>query len=260
MYLKKTEKIIIFSIITIIFISFLFISLVPFEINNETYYIIPNFLKIKNMDSFVALIVGILAFIGTIYNTDKTSKMMKVSAIPEKSANLLMDLGFTFNEYEIYKKQGNGDEFILLTQILLFWREHQYAFKLLTPNFYKNFIKLISKEEIIRKNNITPIKNSKYVIMAIITHITNIALLHDESDFSFIKSDLINDDNNLKELGEDSDNYCNPFKFNKIDLNNYINTINGFETRKLTEDKFSLLKKDINKLLRELKREIEDCD
>ena len=259
MYLKNHERLIIAFVIIMMIILPVFISITPFEINNQCVYIFPDSIKINSIEAFSALIVGILAFIGTIYNTNKTSLIMRVSAIPEKSANLLMDLEFIFNEYEIYKQSGKKDKLILLTRILLYWKEHQQAFKLLTPHFYKEFTKLISNQEIIMENGDPNFNNSKYIIMAILTHITNIAVYGVETDFSFIKPDLIVDKKDVKELGEINDNYLSDIKFNEEKLSDYIDNINGVETRKLTNEKFSKLLNKIKKLLKDLNRELEEA-
>lgn len=291
MYLKKCWKYFLCFLIAL-FVIFAFILVTtPINVNNETAYFDILGLKIYDLGSLVALIVGILAFFGTIYSVDRNYKSMKLSSLPEKSTNLLIDLEFVFNEYLIYKKQGNGDEFIVLTIILTYWKEHQKAFRLLTPHFYKEFLKIITSEyndeiEINHgvnnqstgdssdnlecenyvnqlgsneTNNDYSSDNTTYILNAITAQITNIAFENDENYFSFIKPELIEDNINIKEYGEDLSNYTK-FKFSENNFKKYIDEIKGDKTRKSTERKFTILDKKFKKLLEDLKKEIEEYD
>lgn len=284
MYLKKCWKYLLYiTIALIIIISFIHTG-THTGIKNETIYFTIFSLKIYDMGSLVALIVGILAFFGTIYSVDKNYKAMKLSSLPDKSANLLIDLEFSFNEYDLKKKYGEEDEFILLIEILKYWKEHQKAFRLLTPHFYKEFLKIITNEyytkynikkskfneydkssgnELKINNTENDIKysndNSIYIIKAIIAQITNIAFENDKGYFSFIKPNLIKDTTDIKEIGAYPDNY-KEFKISKSNFERYIDEIEGDETRELTSDKFKNLNKKFKNLLEDLKREIEEYD
>lgn len=252
-YLKKSEIYCIYFIISLIIII-IFVVSTSFSTNstNSTASFISfKGFKIYEFGTTVALLVGILAFFASLFNTDKNYKAMKLSSIPDKSANILIDLEFAFNEYK-------DDEFKLLTEILNYWRDHQKAFRLLTPHFYKEFLKILKTEE--NKNNLkTSEINAEYIYMAIIAQITNIALENTEPIFSFIKPELIKDDKNIESLGENEGNYTE-FEINKNQFNNYISKIKGEKTQALINDKFNNLDKNIKKLLKDLKRELEEYE
>lgn len=286
MYIKKCWKYLFYFAIAITVIILFFLTATPTSIKNETvYYTFVN-LKIYDIGAFVALIVGILAFFGTVYSVDKNYKAMKLSSLPDKSANLLIDLEFAFNEYEICKRFGKEDEFILLIEILKYWKDHQKAFRLLTPHFYKEFLKIVTieyhtksnkrhfrvKYEISKKLLDNSIENNDdesninysndnatYIFKAIIAQITNIAFDNDRDYFSFIKPNLIEDGNDIKEIGANLENYTE-FKISKLNFKDYIENIAGDETRKLTNDEFTNLNKKFENLLNDLKREIEEYD
>ena len=257
MSLKNSQKYVIIFVACLIVVTPFFCDISPTTIQNETVYIPFVGLKITNIGAYVALIVGILAFIGTIYNTDKTYKAMKLSAIPDNSVNLLIDLEFKFNEFEVYKLKGEGDEFILLIQILKFWKDHQKAFRLLTPNFYKSFIKFISNPEKICEDDEIYEINAKYIMNAILTQFTNIALENDDCPFYFIKPNKITDDSNIKYIGDLKIVYTE-FNINKINFNKYINDIHGQKTKEITFKKYGLLENDVKSLINTLKSEIEE--
>lgn len=262
MYLKNCWKYTIYFFISL-FIIGLFITNSHLQtINNETTYITFSIFKIYDWGSAVALIVGILAFFVSLYNTDKNYKAMKLSSIPDNSTNLLIDLEYAFNEYELCKIEKRQDEFILLTEILKYWKDHQKALRLLTPNFYKKFLKIMSTQENIDEKDDVSTKNSKYVLMAIKSQITNIAFEHESNMFSFIRPEIINDNITVKQQGDDILNYTE-FKINKNNFDKYIHKIgskdnNGENTKKETIKKYKKLNKDIGRLLVDLKREIEE--
>lgn len=250
MYIKQCWKYFLYILVALIVITTFIFTMKPPTMNNETYYLIAG-IKIYDLGSLVALIVGIFAFIGTIYSVDKNYRGLKLSSIPDKSANLLIDLELAFNEYK-------DDEFKLLTEILNYWKDHQKAFRLLTPHFYKEFLKILKNLEI-NKNTEIPIQNAEYIYMAIIAQITNIALENNEPYFSFIKPELIKDDENIKKLGETEDNYIE-FEINKNNFNDYISKIKGEKTQNEANNKFKKLDKNIKKLLKDLKRELEEYE
>lgn len=211
--------------------------------------------KKYDIGAFVALIIGILAFVGTIYSVDRNFKAIKLSSLPENSVNLLIDIEFLFNKYPINE---NNNYFKLFIEITSYWKEHQKTFRLLTPKFYKKFLKIISDENNAPEDT-CPKKNSKYILKAILTQITNIKLEEKNFYFSFIEPQLITDDKNIKELGEVKNNYIE-FKINKNNFEDYIMNISGEKTKKLTNEKFGKLNHEILNLLKGLKKEIEEYD
>ena len=184
-----------------------------------------------------------------------------------------IDLELSLNKY------GNSerDEIVLLTEILKYWKNHQKAFRLLTPNFYKNFLKIVAEysqniknEETIEntkdnenqqnnENEKHSIENSKYFLKALVAQITNIAFDNDDACFSFIKPDLIEDNTNIRELGNDLKNYTK-VKMTKNDLFSYIKSISDDDTKKLTKEGFEKLTEKFKNLLDDLKIEIEEYD
>ena len=254
MYCKKRWKYCIYFFIALSFIIGVTSFMTPININNNKAYFDILGLKIYDIGSLVALIIGLLAFFGTIYSVDRNYKSMKLSSLPEKSANLLIDLEFIFNEYE-----NDEDNFKLLTDILKYWKDHQKAFRLLTPHFYKKFLKIISDQEKIKNNDSIYNINAQYVMMAIKAQITNIAFENENNIFSFIKPNLIYDDKNIENVGEDIDNYIE-FKIEKNNFERYINNFEGENTQKLTYRKFKKFNRAIDCLLNDLKREIEEYD
>ena len=264
--------------------------------NNETMLSSPFGWKFYDGSIFIALIASITTILVTYYTVNKNYKSMKLTALPDNSANLLIDLEFAFNKYELYKSHGKGDELILLTEILKYWKAHQKAFKLLTPKFYKNFSKTINrymikpdeentkdiqkthlKEENSIKQNQTSNKsprkeieskelinkdkcshtNCDYILKALIAQITNIAFENDESYFEFIKPELITDETNIKKIGNDAGSYTK-IKINEKELNTYIENIKGKTTKVLTHIEFEKLTKDLKNMLKDLKKEIEE--
>ena len=253
MYLKKCWKYIICILISLSVILIFLKTSTPINLNNQTAYFMFIGLKIYDIGSLVALIVGLLAFFGTIYSVDRNYKAIKLSSIPEKSVNLLIDLEFTFNEFE------DGDKLILLTEILKYWKNHQKAFRLLTPNFYKNFLKIISNNDKIKKNDSIPNINSKYVLCAIKAQISDVAFENEDNIFSFIDPKLIQDNKNLKDIGENIKNYTE-INIEKNTFEKYINNFRGEKTREITLKKFKKFNRDIECLLRDLKLEINEYD
>lgn len=256
-YIKRKYVYLLATILAMLLIIIAFWPCSQEITNNETIsYSILNF-EISQFAVFAAFFVGILAFIASIYNTNKNYKSVKLSSIPEKSLNLMIDLEFLFNEYEIYSKRNEEDEFILLIEILKYWKNHQKAFLILTPNFYKEFVKIISNPEIINNNDEIYEKNAKYIINAILTYITNVALENENDKFYFIKPESINDITIIKYIGE-GEWFYTEIGFNKDALNKYINEFKGSKTKKCTERKFKVLNEKINRLLSNLKSELEE--
>lgn len=253
MCLKHYQKYVLIFIVMLVIVTPFFIYIVPTTIQNETVYIPFTGLRIRDPGAYVALIVGLLAFVGTIYNTDKTFEVTKLSSIPDYSVNLLIDLEFAFNEFE------DDDKLIFLTEILKYWKDHQKAFRLLTPHFYKNFLKIISHNEKIKDNDSIAEINSKYVMMAIKAQINDVAFENEKNIFSFIKPELIKDDKNISDDGENLENYLE-FEIEKTNFEKYINDFEGKETQNKTFNKFNKFYNEINDLLNDLKKEIGEYD
>lgn len=245
MYIKRCWKYL-FYIIAAIIVIILFLKLsTPATLNNETLYVPYISIKIYDLGSLVALIVGLLAFIGTIYSTDKNYRASKLTSLPDNSANLLIDLEFIFSK--------DDDEVFLLTEILKYWKDHQKAFRLLTPHFYKEFLKIVTEKSSEELNT------SQYIMKALIAQITNVAFDSDEPNFTFIKPELIKENINIEELGNDLKNYTT-VRMTKNDLNAYIESIDDDNTKKLTKNEFEKLTNDIENILKDLKREIDEYD
>lgn len=259
MSLKCWEKYVVTGVIVIILIFLLFFPSRVVFLNNETMFSSVVGFMVPDVSIFTALVVGISSMLVALYVAERTFKAMKLSAIPDTSVNLLIDLEFEFNEFKRYNQKGNGDEFILLIQILKYWRDHQKAFRLLTPNFYKEFLRLISSGEEIKDCSNQYCKNSKCIIKAIKAQITDIAFENENYIFSFIKPELIEDMKNINDNGEKIENYME-FKINKINFHKYINNIEGRETSKTTKLMFNEFNKDVKQLLKGLNEEIREYD
>lgn len=247
MYIKRCWKYIGYLLLAVLVII-LFLKLTTNStMINETFYIPYIDLKIYDLGSLVALMVGILAFLGTVYSVDKNYQALKLTSLPDNSANLLIDLEFLFSEY-------NEDELVLLTEILKYWKSNQKSFRLLTPHFYKEFLKIITEEKSSKETNAY-----QYILKALVAQITNIAFDSDKATFSFIKPKLIEENVNLEELGNDIKNYIT-IEMTKKDLNTYIESIPDENTKTLAKREFKNLTKKIKSLLNDLKREIEEYD
>lgn len=256
-YLKKSKIYSICLVISIVIIILFSTQLSSVLLNLINPRIPIQNLKIYDLGATVALIVGILSFYASLYTSDKNYKAMKLSAIPDTSTNLLIDLEYIFNKYELYK--DDKDEFIVLIKILEYWKEHQKAIRLLTPHFYKEFLKILTSKETINDTDLNSVKNSKYILMAMKSQITNIAFEQETGVFSFIDPNLIRDDIDISELGDDLDNYTD-MRFTKNDLNEYVGGISGVNTKKLTKTKFRDIEVKFKNLLDDLKKEIEEYD
>lgn len=256
MYLKSSEIYIIVGTIAIIVVFFAFCPIEIITINNQTMFNTFFNLKFEDGGVFTAITVGILTVLVTGYFNIKNYKSTKLASIPTNSANLLIDLEYIFNEYEVYDKNNEEDIFLLVLQILKYWKEHQQVFRLLTPHFYKKFMKIWSKAKNINQNDSIPEKNSKHILNAIIIQLSDIAVAHENDYFKFIAPELITDDESIENLNEEH----NYFKISKKKFLEYINNISGPETKKQTKKEFSRLYKDLSKLINELKREIEEYD
>ena len=255
---KKSWKIYFVSLFFItIFLVFLFCPKSSTTVGTENVSVSYFGLVIKDFSVFAAFFAGILAFAGALYTSNRNFKAIKLSSIPDNSMNLLLDLEFLFNEYELSKKEGNGDEFKLLIQILEYWKDHQKAFLLITPHFYKKFLRLITDSEVINDEDKIYEKNSKYVINAILAYISNSALENNECPFIFIIPNLINDNLVIEEIGDISNCYVS-FEFNKNNLLKYMNEIHGKNTKEHTSKKFKKLNLKIKSLLVDLKEEMEE--
>lgn len=253
MYLKSKE---IFFIVGIISIIVVFLAFCPIElivIDNQTTF--NTFLNLKFEDGgvFAAFAVGIITVLVSSYYNVKNYKSLKLTSIPTNSANLLIDLEYIFNEYEIYDE---NDVFSLLLQILSYWKEHQKVFRLLTPHFYKKFLKIWSKAKKINENKDVAEKNSKIILNAIIIQLSDIAITNESKSFSFIRSDLITDEEDIEHLNGD---YVE-LDISKNDFLDYIDNISGQKTKKKTKNKFLRLDEELNTLMNELKRELEEYD
>lgn len=256
---RSWEKFFSIGIICGIIIFILFFPAHETVVNNETMFSTFVGFKLKDGSIFTALLIGIATILTTLYTTERSYKIMRLSSIPDKSTNLLLNLEFEFNEYDIYKQKNRADEIILFIRILKYWREHQKAFRLLAPMFYKDFVDFISTPEIINKRDQNFEKNSKYVINAILTQITNIALEKDNETFYFLNPSQIKDFYDIKQKGNMKHCYIE-IKLDKNNLNEYITEINGEKTRICCIEKFEKLCNKICFILNTLKIEIEDYD
>ena len=253
MYLKSSEVYIIVGTISIIIVFLAFCPIEIITINNQTMFNTFFNLKFEDGGVFAAITVGIITVLVTGYFNIKNYKSVKLTSIPTNSANLLIDLEYIFNEYEV---QNEEDIFLLLLQILKYWKEHQQVFRLLTPHFYKKFIKIWSKAKNINQNDSIPEKNSKYILNALIIQLSDIAISTENDIFTFITPESITDDESIENITED---YFK-FEINKKNFLEYINNISGYETKKQTKNEFLRLYRDLSKLINELKREIEEYD
>lgn len=253
MYLKSSEIYLIVGTVSIIVV---FVAFCPIEliiVNDQTMFNTLLNLKFEDGGVFAATAVGIITVLVSSYYNVKNYKSVKLTSIPTNSANLLIDLEYIFNEYVL---NHNEDVFILLLQILKYWKEHQQAFRLLTPHFYKKFLKIWSKAKKIDENKSIPEKNSSSILNAIIIHLSDIAITNGDECFTFIQPESITDDKDI-EKGDEDYYRCN---ITKNDFREYISNIAGKKTKNKTESKFLRLYKDLDKLIYELKREIEEYD
>ena len=278
MCLKSHERYLIIGFIVAIIIFLVFYPLnPPTTPYNETMYTSFLGLPLHDGSIFIALLTGLGTILVTLYSTNRSYKAMKLSLLPDNATNLLIDLEFAFNEYK--------DPFVLLTVILKYWKDNQKVFKLLTPKFYKEFLKIISKyafdnnqeNNTQNKNNDNNQENntqnknndkkqedysnsnSDYILYALIAQITNIAFDNDECNFSFIKPELIKDKYDIEKFGENLNSY-KTIKINTEELNNYIDSIEGITTKKLTRNEFKNISDEFEKLLETLKNEIKEYD
>ena len=256
MYLKSSEKYFIVGTISIIVVFLAFCPIEIITINNQTMFNTFFNLKFEDGGVFAATAIGIITVLVSGYFNVKSYKSTKLASIPTNSANLLIDLEYIFNEYELHHKNNEKDVFLLLLQILKYWKEHQQVFRLLTPHFYKKFLKIWSKAKQINPTDSIPEKNSTHILNALIIQLSDIAITTENDFFTFIRPELITDETNIENLNEE---YVN-FKISKNNFLDYINNISGEKTKKQTKNEFLKLYKDLSKLINELKREIEEYD
>lgn len=256
MYLKNSEIYVIVGTISIIFVFLAFCPIQMVTVNDQIMFNTFFNLKFGDGGVFAAITVGIITVLVSSYYNNKTYKSMKLSSIPTNSANLLVDLEYIFNEYEIYKKDNDDDVLLLLLQVLNYWKEHQKVFRLLTPHFYKKFLKLWSKAENFNENDRIYVKNSKYLFNSIIIQLSDIALRDEDHSFSLIKPELVNDDEDIEKIKRE----YKEFKISKNNILGFINDISGPKTRKVTENKFLKFYKDLDSLFNDLKKEIQEYD
>lgn len=139
MHIKNWQYYFIIGIPVAIIITYFFCPLYPTtSTNNETIFLSMFGWKFNDGSVFAALLTSIITILVTHYSVNKNYKSIKLSALPDNSMNLLIDLEFKFYNY----KTCNKDEFILLTEILKYWKSNQKAFKLLTPKFYSDFLRI----------------------------------------------------------------------------------------------------------------------
>ena len=215
--------------------------------NTETVYFSIIGLEIKHYEVFATILVGTLTVFGVLYETDKNFKAMKLSLIPDNSMSLLLNLKIIFKE--------ENDNFKLILKIMEYWSKHQKTFLLLTPNFYKKFLDLITKYESVNKFDKIHEKNAKYIINAITAYITNSAL--NDDPFIFIRPRFIDDDLVIEENGE-INKFYGKIEFTNDALTEYINNISGKNTKKSTSKKFKKLKCSINTLMHDLEKELDE--
>lgn len=256
MYLKSKEIYIIVGAIALVVVFLAFCPIEIITVNNQTMFSTFFNLKFEDGGVFAAIAVGIITVLVTGYFNVKNYKSVKLTSIPTNSANLLIDLEYIFNEYELYNKDDEEDIFLLLLQILKYWKEHQQVFRLLTPHFYKKFLKIWSKAKDINSDESTPEKNSKYILNAIIIQLSDVATTNEDENFTFIPANLITDDVSIGEIKEEYDT----FKISKNNLLEYIEKITGEQTKIRTKKEFLKLYKELSRLINDLKREIEEYD
>ncbi len=256
MYLKSKEIYIIVGTVALIVVFLAFCPIEIITVNNQTMFNTFFNLKFEDGGVFAAIAVGIITVLVTGYFNVKSYKSVKLTSIPTNSANLLIDLEYIFNENELYNTNNEEDIFLLLLQILKYWKEHQQVFRLLTPHFYKKFLKIWSKAKNINPDAGTAEKNSKYIINAIIIQLSDIALTNENEVFTFIPAELITDDVSIGEIKEE----YTEFEISKNNFLKYINNISGEQTKKQTKNEFLKLYKDLSGLINDLKREIEEYD
>lgn len=245
---------------TIIAFIIAFIFLYPSKeviVNNETMFKTVLGYKFKDHNALVAAIIGILAFFATIYSVDMNYKSTKLSSLPDNAVDLLIDLEYLFNEFKIDKENNKEDVIIFFMDILKFWKNHQKAFRLLSPKFYKKFLKLYSTPFKIEGNDAAQI-NSEYIIKAMRTQIMDVALGNNEAKFYFIKPSIFRNDINILDIRDSKENY-DYYEMSKLGLKSYIGQLNG-ETHMLTAEKFDDFCFDLEKLLFDLKEEISNYD
>jgi len=256
MYLKSKEKYLIIGGVVAFIVTLVFCPVFQTSSNNGTMFNTLIGLKFQDGGVFAALIVGIGTVLATVYNSNKNYKAMKLSLIPTKSANLLIDLEHIFNEYEIYSNEFGEDSIILLIQILNFWSEHQKVFRVLTPNFYNNLMNLWDKLKLIEENDDIPEKNSKYVFNMIIQEFSKVPSNKNKKTFLFINPELISD---YVVFGHDGDELIE-YDMDRWGLCKFINDISGSKTRMLTDSFVDDFYSDLKNALSDLKREIEEYD
>jgi len=128
-----------------------------------------------------------------------------------------------------------------------------------TSNNEKLETKDESSQDIVKKKGNYKEENSKYIFKALVAQITDIAFENTECIFEFICPDLIEDEINVKELGEDLNNYTK-IKINHSALKNYITSIKGQSTQESINLKFTDFHDKIKKLVDNLEKEIEEYD
>lgn len=256
MYLKNSEIYLIVGTIAIIVVFLAFCPIQIITINNQLMFKTFFNLKFDDASAFAAIVVGIITVLVSSYYNNKTYKSTKLASIPTNSANLLVDLEYIFNEYEIYKKNNDDDVLLLLLQVLTYWKQHQKVFRLLTPNFYKKFLKIWSKAESFNENDSIYVKNSKYLFNSIIIQLSDIALRDENHSFSFVKPKLVSDDEDIESVKRE---YIE-FNISKKNILYFIHNISGPKTKKETENKFLKFYKDLDTLFNDLKKEIQEYD
>lgn len=259
---KKFQSNVHIKYISYMIVAFIiaFIFLYPSNdviINNETMFTTVLGCKFKDHNSLVAAIIGILAFFATVYSVDMNYKSAKLSSLPDNAVDLLIDLEYFFNEFQINKDNNKDDVILFFMDILRFWKKHQKVFRLLSPKFYKKFLKLYSMPVKIENNNVSQI-NSEYIIKAMRTQIIDVALENNEAKFYFIKPSIFTNDINILDIQDSKENY-DFYQMDKNGLKLYINQLDD-ETYKLAAEKFDDFCFDLEKLLFDLKEEMSNYD
>ena len=104
MYLKSKEIYIIVGTVALIVVFLAFCPIEIITVNNQTMFATFFNLKFEDGGVFAAIAVGIITVLVTGYFNVKSYKSVKLTSIPTNSANLLIDLEYIFNEYELYNK------------------------------------------------------------------------------------------------------------------------------------------------------------
>ena len=144
-FLNVEVKYIVWLIIALVIAWYFLFPKEGIIFNNETLFLTYGGLKFKDHSVLISVIIGISTFFATLFGVNMSFKSTKLSSLPDNAVDLLIDLEFQFNEYEIDKQNDQYDIIAFFIEILKYWKNHQKAIRLLCPKFYKKFLKFYSK-------------------------------------------------------------------------------------------------------------------